>query len=73
MKYQATQSAGVETNEDVLSPQRRRDAEIGAEKTESKPRSNSALRRKAQLFWLSNAFSALISASLRLRGEWTPT
>jgi hypothetical protein len=71
MNDQATQRAGVETNEDVLSPQRRRDAEIGAEKTESKPRTNSAPPRKAPLFCVSDAFSALISASLRLCGEWT--
>jgi hypothetical protein len=71
MKYQGTLRAAVETNEDVLSPQRRRDAEISAEKTESKPGMNPAPPRKAPLFCLSNAFSAVISASLRLCVEWT--
>ena len=70
MKDQATHRPGVETNEDVLSPRRRSDAEIGAEETEGKPRTNPAPPRKAPLFCLSNAFSALTSASLRLREEW---
>ena len=69
MKYQATQRAGVDTNEDVLFPQRRKDADISAENTESKPRTNLAPPWNAPVFWLSNAFSALISASLRLCGE----
>jgi hypothetical protein len=69
MKYQATRRAGVETNEGVLSPQRRRDAEVSAENA-LESQNNGTFRGGAEFVpGLLSVFSALISASLRLCGE----